>query len=268
MSFIGYILRRLFAAIVQLVGNLLKIIFYIDASLRPRKRYTLPASAPALLRTSSSKAISRIVWLTNYTNQATLSVYANYIFNRLMAPTFEFRFHDDDACAGFIKSRFSAEVYDCYARLQIGAAKADFWRVLTLLADGGIYMDVDAGLLWFPELFLDTDQTELLIRSKEGPLTNYFMASAPGNPVFKAIADRIQENIAENSIESVFDMTGPTVVDAVARTGPTRMVPCNIICKQGLFTNKAFQYPDDKTRYWVTAQMQTDIVKKNEQPPL
>lgn len=152
------IIRRVFTAVVQFAGNLLKVIFYTDARLRPRKRYLLPCSALPLLRPSTPKAIPRIVWLTNYTNQVTLSVYASYLFNRLMAPTFEFRFCDDAACDEFIKSRFPAEVYDSYARLQIGAAKADFWRILTLLAHGGIYMDIDAALLWSPELFLDADQ--------------------------------------------------------------------------------------------------------------
>jgi mannosyltransferase OCH1-like enzyme len=256
------VFRRLFTANVQLAGNLLKSAFYLDARLRPRKRYTLPRSASALLRPSSPKAIPRIVWLTNYTNQVTLSIYVGYLFNRLMAPTFEFRFCDDDDCAEFIKTHFPAEVYDSYARLQIGAAKADFWRILTLLQHGGVYMDIDAALLWPPELFLHAGQTELFICPKDGKLTNYFLATAPGNSVFKAIADRIQQNIAEGSIASVFDMTGPTVVDAVASAAAVRVEPYNVICKQGIFTNKAFQYPDDRSRYWVTAQAQTDIIKK------
>lgn len=260
-----YAFRRTATAFVQLVGNLSKIIFYIDIRLRPNKRYTIPPSAPALFRASSPKAIPRIVWLTNYTNKVTLSVYTNYLFNRIIAPTFEFRFCDDDACAKFIKSRFSAEIYDRYSRLQIGAAKADFWRILTLIAHGGIYMDLDAALLWPPELLLDCEQSELLVRPKDGRLTNYFMAAAPGNPIFKAIADRISENIADGSIASVFDMTGPAVVHAVASGEPVRVLPYAIVCKQGIFTNKAFQYPGDKTRYWVTAQMQTEIVRKR--PP-
>lgn len=258
--------RRAATVLVQAIGNLAKLGFYADVRLRRKKRYTIPSCAPALVRSSSPRAIPRIVWLTNYTNKVTLSVYANYLFNRLMAPTFEFRFCNDDDCASFIKERFPGEIYDCYSRLQIGAAKADLWRILTLLANGGVYMDIDAALLWPPELFFESDQTELLIRPKNGALTNYFMATVPGNPVFKTIADRICKNIAEGSISSVFDMTGPTVVDAIASVMPVRTAPYNVVCKQGLFTNKRFQYPDDKTRYWVTAQMQTAIVRKS-QPP-
>ncbi|WP_354037796.1 glycosyltransferase [Bradyrhizobium sp. S3.2.6] len=35
-------------------------------------------------------------------------------------------------------------IYQCYSRLQIGAARADLWRVLVLLHEGGIYVDIDA----------------------------------------------------------------------------------------------------------------------------
>lgn len=261
-----FIFRRSATVLMQLFGNLLKVIFYFDVRLRPKKRYVIPSFRPALFRASSPKSIPRIVWLTNYTNQATLSVYANYLFNRLLAPTFEFRFCDDEDCDKFIKSYFSSDIYDCYSSLQIGAAKADFWRILTLLANGGIYMDVDAALLWSPESFLQPDQTELIVSTRDGSLSNYFMASIPDNPFLEALADRVIENIKANSLTSVFDMTGPTVVNAVASALPVRTASYKLICRQGLFTNKAFQYPDDKSRYWVNAQMQTAIVRKP-QPP-
>lgn len=261
------VVRRLATALLQLIGNIFKLIFYVDMRLRPRKRYSIPSFSPALVSTSSPKAIPRVVWLTNYTSSVTLSIYMNYWFNRLMAPTFEFRFCDDTDCARFIKDSYPADVYDTYSRLQIGAAKADFWRVLKLFAQGGIYMDIDAALLWPPELFLGADQTELLIRPKDGRLTNYFLASTPGNPFFKAVADQILQNIKDASASSVFDMTGPSVVDGAANSISVSTASYNIICKQGLLTNKAFQYPDDRTRYWVTAQAQRDIVAKQRPLP-
>lgn len=260
------ILRRSITVLVQLVGNLLKLIFYFDLWLRPKKRYTIPPSTPALFRVSSPKAIPRIVWLTNYTNKVTLSVYVNYLFNRLMASTFEFRFCGDNDRISFIKENFDAETYDCYSCLQIGAAQADLWRSLVLLKHGGVYLDIDATLSWPPESFLEPDQTELLVRTKTEGLSNYFMASVPNNPILEAIADRIRENIKDNSITSVFEMTGPIVVNIVANTLPVHTASYDIVCKQGLFTNKKFQYPDDHTRYWVTAQMQTDIVRKQQSP--
>ncbi|MEH6950949.1 glycosyltransferase [Nitrobacter sp. NHB1] len=258
--------RRTFTVFVQLTGNIFKMIFYIDLWLRPQKRYVIPPVAPALIRKSSAKSIPRIAWLTNYTNEVTLSIYVNYLFNRFIAASFEFRFCGDNDRIGFIKENFSAEIFDCYSRLQIGAAQADLWRTLVLLKHGGIYLDIDATLTWSPELFLDPDQTELLVRTRNDGLTNYFMATVPNNSIFKVIADRIIENIKDDSITSVYDMTGPTVVNAVLAGMRAHIESYNVICKQGLFTNKDFQYPDSRTHYWATAQGLTSIVKKRVPP--
>ncbi|MBR0693260.1 glycosyltransferase family 32 protein [Bradyrhizobium lablabi] len=255
--------RRASTRCVQLLGNILKIAFYLDIWLRPGKRYTIPANAAPLARSTSPKRIPRIVWQTNYTNKVTLSVYVNYRFNRWMAPTYEFRFCGDEDCDRFIRENFSAEIYDCYSRLQIGAAKADLWRVLVLLVYGGVYMDIDAALSWSPEAFLNPDQTELFVRPPEGMLTNYFLASVPGNAVFKAIADKIVANIGADSLASVYDMTGPTVVDAIAGAVPVYVERYNLVCRQGQFTKKSFQYPNNRKDHWSIAQQHTRIVRKH-----
>jgi mannosyltransferase OCH1-like enzyme len=197
-----------------------------------------------------------------YLREVTLSVYVNYLFNRWMAPTFEFRFCGDEACDKFIKENFSAEIYDCYSRLQIGAAKADLWRVLVLFAHGGVYMDIDAALSWSPEAFLSPHQAELFILDKHGELTNYFLASAPGNPVFKSIADKIIENITADSLTSVYHMTGPTVVAATADKVPVCIEPHELVCRQGQLTKKSFQYPNKMRGYWAEEQSRIPIVAK------
>jgi mannosyltransferase OCH1-like enzyme len=227
---IRLLLRFASTRCVQLAGNILKIIFYLDAFLRPEKRYRIPAIWPPLLAASKAKRIPRILWQTNYTREVTLSVYVNYLFNRLMAPTFELRFCDDCECEEFITRQQPAEVVAAYRRLQIGAAKADFWRILVLSAHGGLYLDADATFSWPPEYLLSADQTELFLREKNGRLTNYFLASVSRHPVLEEIAKKIVENIQANEIRSVYDMTGPTVVDDLAgstagqhRTGRQRL---------------------------------------------
>jgi mannosyltransferase OCH1-like enzyme len=151
-------LRRAGTTLVQLLGNVLKIIFFIDFKVRPAKRYKIPAVSAPKRRPKTAKKIPRIVWQTNHSADVTLSVYANYLFNRFLTPTFEHRFVSDDDCQKFIQEKCSSEIYDCYSRLQIGAAKADLWRVLVLLHEGGIYLDIDAAFSWWPESFLSSDQ--------------------------------------------------------------------------------------------------------------
>jgi mannosyltransferase OCH1-like enzyme len=209
------------------------------------------------------RLVARIVWQTNYTKRVTLSIYVNYLFNRLIAPTFEFRFCDDAECEEFITKRQPVEVVAAYLGLQIGAAKADFWRVLVLSTYGGIYLDADATFSWSPEHFLGTDQTELFVREKDGRLTNYLLAAVAGHPLLATIARRIVENIRANEITSVYDLTGPTVVDDLVRGAPVNIEPSQSVCRQGQFTKKVFQYPDKLKGYWAKEQLERPIVQLN-----
>lgn len=98
--------------------------------------YRIPALSLPFWSPRSSRRIPRIVWLTNYTRDVTLSIYVNYLFNRLVAPTHEVRLCDDAECEEFIRSHHP-ELVETYLSLQIGAARADLWRVLVLLTHGG-----------------------------------------------------------------------------------------------------------------------------------
>jgi mannosyltransferase OCH1-like enzyme len=247
---------------IQFFGNVMKLLFHADFALRPDKRYTIPAKSPPMWRSSRAKRIPRIFWQTGKTAEVTLPVYANYLFNRLMTPTFEHRFYDDEACDAFVGKNYPGEVSDSYRLLQIGAAKADLWRVLVILKEGGIYLDLDAAFSWPPELFLGKDQAELFVLDRNGSLTNFCFAAEPGNEVFADIRDRIVKNIRANTLRSVYDMTGPTVVDDIAGAAGVVIEHCKTICRQGQFTQKRFQYPDYEG-HWAREQEQKPIVRES-----
>jgi mannosyltransferase OCH1-like enzyme len=254
-------LRRASTTLVQMLGNVLKLVFLVDFKMRPRKRYRIPAISAPRRQSKTAKKIPRIFWQTNHSADVTLSVYVNYLFNRFLTPTFEHRFVSDDDCQKFIRENCSSDIYDCYSRLQIGAAKADLWRVLVLLHEGGIYLDIDAAFSWWPESFLAPDQSELFLRDGDGRLTNYFLAASPGSKVLASIRDQVALNIRSNSLKSVFDMTGPTVVDAIAGCASVEIEQSKLVCRQGQFTKKRFQYPDNLKGYWAREQEKKSILK-------
>ncbi|MGY3690556.1 mannosyltransferase OCH1-like enzyme [Bradyrhizobium sp. USDA 3240] len=167
--------------------------------------------------------------MTNYTADVTLSVYVNYLFNRCMAPTHEFRFCSDVECEAFVRSQHPEHI-ETYLSLRIGAARTDFWRVLVLLAHGGVYVDIDAAFCWPPELMLSVDQSELFVLTKDDKLTNYFLAAEPTHPVLAKIATKIAENITSGTMTSIYDMTGPTVVDLIAGGILVRAEPFRLVC--------------------------------------
>lgn len=254
----NYSLRLIPIRLVQFFAYLLKAFFYLHFWLLPSSRFVLPAKAEPLWKSTKPKRISRILWQTNFTDRVTFPVYVNYLWNRMMAPTFEYRFCNDDICSAYINENFPGPIADAYASLLVGAARADFWRVLVLLQEGGIYIDIDAALVWPLELLIDNDQSELLIQN--GPLTNFFMASAPGNPLMREIAEAILRNIQENTVRSVLAMTGPKAVDAVADREGVVIKASRLVCKQGHFTSKLFQYVDKPRGQWGMEQKDKGIV--------
>lgn len=256
------LLLKIYRAILKLVANLSKICAYPFHWLFPRKRFTLPRQAKPLIATHKSTLIPKTIWQTNYTDRVTLPVYMNYLFNRLMAPTYEYRFMKTEERKVFIEENYPQEIAGAYDRLQIGAAQADFWRVLVLQRFGGVYMDIDAHQVLPLSAILRADMSELFLRIKTGKLSNYFIASKPNNPNLGLVIERIKSNIETNASPNVYDLTGPGVFDQVlsAESVPSR--DYFFTCNQGNFTNEYFQYVDKPQGKWTKEQSKTKLLKE------
>lgn len=254
--------RLLTGRLIKLTGNLLKVACYPFHWVFPNQRFTLPAISPPLIKPRDDSAIPHILWQTNFTDKVTLPVYLNYLCNRLMAPSFEYRFMITEDREKYIRQYYSNEILNSYSRLQIGAAQADFWRVLVLLEHGGVYLDIDAHLTWPLGRTIGKECAALYLRTKRGDLSNYFIASRPFNPQLKEIAQVIRGNIEENSIKGVFDMTGPGVFNRVLDVKEVESVLYHYACIQGSFTNEYFQYIDKPQGKWTKEQNVTDLVSK------
>ena len=248
--------------LIKVFANLIKILCYGFHFLFPNKRFTIPEHAAPMVTTHANPVIPRILWQTNYTNRVTLPVYINYLFNRLLSPTYEYRFMITEARAAFIQSNFPEDIFQNYSKIQIGAAQADLWRLLVLRKFGGVYLDIDAHFIWPLEMIVKKDFQELYLVRKRGGLSNYFLASKKDNPDLAKVVDAILKNIAENEITSVYRMTGPGVFNKVIDQNKVNAISYRYICSQGNFTNEYFQYIDKPEGKWTKAQKKIDIVKR------
>lgn len=248
--------------IIKIFAQLTKLLCYGFHFVFPKKRFTLPKSAGPLVRSNKPYRIPRIIWQTNYTGRVTLPVYLNYLFNRLMAPTFEYRFMVTEDRAEFIKANYSQEIFDNYSKIQIGAAQADFWRLLVLQKHGGVYLDIDAHVVWPLGFIIRPDYDELYIETKRGDISNYFIASKPDNPHFAQMIELVLENIKENTLTNVFELTGPGVFNKVLDIDTVNTTYYRYTCNQGSFTNEYFQYVDKPAGKWTKEQKKVDIIRK------
>src|SRR5262245_46613550 len=59
-------------------------------------------------------------------------------------PEFMYFLFDDRDIERYIGEKWSPEYLDFFHALPIGAMKADLWRYLVMVSDGGVYSDIDS----------------------------------------------------------------------------------------------------------------------------
>lgn len=238
----------------RLYGTAIKSLAYIYHAVLPKKRFVMPEHFPAekFPGDESLQKIPRVVWQTNFTDKCSFPVWMNYRINRRMAKGYEFRYVSTEARDEYMKEHSDARTYRAYCRLTNGAAQADLWRIVQLYNEGGIYLDIDACLI-NPLWKLLEGKEQLWISAHGYRATNFFLATVPGNPVFReyleSVLERIENYPKENG-PSVFYVTGPGAVRHIlARHGITP-TPRNLVCLTGAIVNERFQYIDRPRSKW------------------
>lgn len=234
----------------KIIGTLVKTFAYIFHFIFPNFRFTIPSYQKPLIVSKKQYKIPRIIWQTNFTSKASLPVYANYLFNRLMGFDFEYRFLVTADRDEYMKKYAPQRYLDAYNQLTVGAAQADLWRLFVLYNEGGVYMDIDAHAVWPLSKILPPEQKELFLMTKHR-YSNYFIASAPANEYLKKCIDIVVSNIEEKNLgNGVYDLTGPTTLNKAIGDDEVAHRHNKITCIQGSFTNEYFQYIDRPKSKW------------------
>jgi mannosyltransferase OCH1-like enzyme len=113
----------------------------------------------------------------------------------------------------FVNKTYPGPIADCYNRLQIMVAKADFWRYLVLYKYGGIYLDMDSSILRPLSGWIQAeDEAIITVEGNPDVFVQWALVFRKGHPVLKKTMDLIVENIQENRYPNdIHKMTGPTV---------------------------------------------------------
>ena len=237
--------------LIRLSGNSLKLLSYPVHRVFPRLRFTIPEYSRARTRSASSGPIPRVIWQTNFTHRVTLPVYLNYLLNRLLSLNSDYYYVSTEARDAYLRQQAAPEVYEAYARLNDGAAQADLWRLFVLWQKGGVYIDIDASIVWWLDTLLGKRDVLFIRSGRHTRLNNYFIAAAPGNPDLRQAIDRVVQNINNYAGEGVYDCTGPAVLQEVLKgRGDIPVEDCKYFCIQGTFANDYFQYLDHPGKKW------------------
>jgi len=246
--------------LLKIIGTITKTLCYPFHFIFKKKRFTIPKQSDAILKSNKETRIPKIIWQTNYTNEVSLPVYLNYLVNRLFSLSYEYRYIGTEDRLEFIKKEAPKEILDTFVQLTDGAAQADVWRLFVLNHIGGIYMDIDAHLVWPLSKIIKPEMKEIFLLNKEH-YTNYFIASDKNNKVLKKSLDLIVENIKQKKIdEGVYSLTGPNVLNIAIGDSEVNSRFYRYTCVQGSFTNEYFQYIDKPRGKWIHAKKE-DLLK-------
>lgn len=256
----------IFNRLIKFSGALVKAFSYPFYALFPNKRFTIPTDSAAWAQPPFQGQITATVWQTNYTNRVTLPVYVNYLFNRLMARHYAYRYVSTEERQAYLHAHGSAQQINAYEQLTDGASQADFWRLFVLIREGGVYMDIDAHLVCRLSKMIAPDTAEIFLLNKQH-YTNYFIAVAPNNRHLQKTLDIIIANIEQRNIGGgVYDLTGPTALNLAIGDQTVNHRFYRYTCNQGSFTNEHFQYLDKPRGKWTYAD-KNSLLKESANPP-
>ena len=123
--------------------------------------------------------------------------------------------YDDNEMDAFIKTNFDEYTYNCYSKLYVGAARADFWRYCILYKNGGVYLDIDSNIYKSLDELIHGDEQCIITRSNES-FNNWIMIFEAGHPILLKTIQLCCENITKRTTNYVGKLTGPEVLtDAI-----------------------------------------------------
>ena len=131
-------------------------------------------------------------------------------------PKYTYHFYDDDDMYEFITGNFDNEIISAFNKLQIGAAKADFWRYLVLYKNGGIYLDIDSSID-IPIDYLIEDDDKALFTRERNPVSfvQFCMFVCKEHPILKETIELVVQKIHNNTQAELDYITGPIVLSQV-----------------------------------------------------
>ena len=188
-------------------------------------------------------------------------------------PEYLYEFYDDQRIDDFLLKEFGTEILSLYKRINIGAAKADFFRYAVLYKKGGVYVDIDSGIRNRLDSFILPDDTAVITKEGDPNLfAQWALIYAAGHPFLKQTIDLVLENIRRDKYpHDVHRMTGPSAYTEAIRlcleNDPEikyRVLGTdyqgNLIVKYKL--GKFFLY--EKGDHWKKKQLTTTVLKPAE----
>ena len=134
-------------------------------------------------------------------------------------PSYNYEFYDDIRASDFIREAYGEEISSLFERINIGAAKADFFRYAILYKKGGVYLDIDSLITSKIDDFIRADDVAVISHEGNKQLfLQYVLFFEAQHPFLKRTIDLMISNLKQNAYPyDTHKMTGPTVFTKAIR---------------------------------------------------
>ncbi len=188
-------------------------------------------------------------------------------------PDYKYIFFDDIKIDDFIKQEFDLETYNIYKRINIGAAKADFFRYAILYKKGGIYLDIDSLFLKKLNDFIKKEDSAIIsLESNLNFYIQYALFYEANHPFLKKTLDIIIDNLKNNKYpHKVHQMTGPAayskaIKDCISENKNLKYRQTGInyegMVKFSYRMSKTFLYGFSRKNHWKKLSKTTTVIKE------
>ncbi len=188
-------------------------------------------------------------WKTKNLHENCIKVRDNIL---KLNPEYSYILYDDNEMEEFIKCNFDEHVYSCYLKLNVGAAKADFWRYCVLYINGGVYLDIDSEILQpLDNLIRSDDQCIITREGNLGTFNNWIMIFEKNHPILLQAIHNCCFNIVNKTSLDICDITGPkgAFTDAINTTmSPFYNKQVHLYYENDIDLNKILNNPENKIR--------------------
>ncbi|MGY4383522.1 mannosyltransferase OCH1-like enzyme [Pedobacter sp. UYP24] len=185
-------------------------------------------------------------------------------------PEYIYEFYDDQRIEDFIAREFNSHILTLYKKIQIGAAKADFFRYAILSKKGGVYLDIDSDIKGkLSDFIKETDVAVLSTERNPDLYVQWALIFEPNHPFLVKTMEIVIENLENNSFPNdVHKMTGPSaytkaIMECIKINPDIKYrvegTDYNGHLKFKYFLNKLLY---EKGEHWKKAQTKTSVLHK------
>ncbi|MEO6719450.1 MAG: glycosyltransferase [Ferruginibacter sp.] len=215
-------------------------------------------------------AIPKVIYQTFKTNKLPWLTKIHINKFRKKNSSYRYEFYDDAAIETFLEEAYGDEILKLYKRINIGAAKADFFRYAILYKKGGVYLDIDSLIKKNLDGLIKPDDEAIIAREGHpGLYAQWALIYNAGHPFLAKTMEKVIDNLQQNRFpHDVHKMTGPTVYTEAIEECLSQNTEINFrTYKVDYGDFFKFKYAFNKIVYsnrsehWKTQQLKTPILK-------